>query len=111
MPSAPATIAHIIDTLADLPGLSARKMFGEYALYLDAKVIALVCDDQLFVRPTPAARAILPDCPMAPPYPGAKDHLLLTELLDDPDQLAEILRRTARDLPIPKPKPKKPKAK
>ena len=25
--------------------LSARKMFGEYALYLDGKVVALVCDD------------------------------------------------------------------
>ena len=52
---------------------------------------------------------MLPDCPLAPPYNAAKDHLLLTELLDTPDQLAEILRRTARDLPLPK--PQKPKAK
>lgn len=41
-----ATIAHILDTLADLP-LSSRKMFGEYALYLEGKTVAFVCDDTL----------------------------------------------------------------
>ncbi len=30
----------------------ARKMFGEYALYVDGKVVALVCDDHLFVKLT-----------------------------------------------------------
>ena len=42
---------------ADLPGrFSFRKMFGEYALYLDGKVIALVCDNLLFVKPTPEGK-------------------------------------------------------
>lgn len=31
-----------------------RKMFGEYAIYCDAKVLALVCDNQLLVKPTAA---------------------------------------------------------
>ena len=60
------TIAHLLDALAPLP-LSARKMFGEYALYLDGKVVALVCDDQLFLKPTPGATAALP--PATPPAP------------------------------------------
>lgn len=39
----------------DLGGrLSYRKMFGEYAVYLDEKVVALVCDNSLFIKPTPA---------------------------------------------------------
>ncbi|MFO1202519.1 MAG: TfoX/Sxy family protein, partial [Tabrizicola sp.] len=78
------TIEHLLDALAHLP-LSARKMFGEYALYLDGKVVALVCDDQLFLKPTPGAQAALPDCPTGAPYPGAKLHLLVTDALDDPD--------------------------
>ena len=49
-----STIDFLLDQLADLPGVRARKMFGEYALYLDEKVVALVCDDQLFLKPTPA---------------------------------------------------------
>ena len=39
--------------------LSYRKMFGEYALYLDGRVVALVCDNMLFVKPTAAGRALL----------------------------------------------------
>jgi TfoX/Sxy family transcriptional regulator of competence genes len=97
------TIDRLLDDLAPLP-LSARKMFGEYALYLDGKVVALVCDDQVFLKPTPGALAALPGCPAAPPYPGAKLHLLVTDALDDPDQVAAALRAIATDLPAPKPK-------
>lgn len=97
------TIAHLLDALAPLP-LSARKMFGEYALYLDGKVVALVCDDQLFLKPTPGAQAALPGCATGHPYPGAKPHLLVTDALDDPDPVILALKAVADDLPAPKPK-------
>jgi TfoX/Sxy family transcriptional regulator of competence genes len=103
------TITHLLDTLAPLP-LGARKMFGEYALYLDGKVVALVCDDQLFLKSTPGAQAILSDCPTGHPYPGAKLHLLVTDALDDPDRVIAALKSIATETPAPKPKkPKKPK--
>jgi TfoX/Sxy family transcriptional regulator of competence genes len=102
MATRPDTIAHLIDTLAPLP-LSARKMFGEYAVYLDGKVVALVCDDQLYLKPTAGAAKALPDCPSAAPYPGAKPHLLATEVLDDPDRVTLALRAVAADLPVPGP--------
>lgn len=100
------TIDHLLKTLAPLP-LSARKMFGEYALYLDGKVVALVCDDQLFLKPIPGATVSLPGCPTGSPYPGAKLHLLVTDALDDPGPVIAALRAVAADLPSPK--PKKPK--
>jgi TfoX/Sxy family transcriptional regulator of competence genes len=100
------TITHLLETLAPLP-LSSRKMMAEYLLYLEDKVVALVCDDQLFLKPTPGALSTLPDCPSAPPYPGAKPHLLVTEALDDPDTVIAALKAIATDLPAPK--PKKPK--
>ena len=74
-------------------------MFGEYALYLDGKVVALVCDDQLFLKPTPGAQSALPDCPHGPPYPGAKLHLLVADALDDPDLVIAALKAIAADLP------------
>lgn len=101
------SIAHLLDALAPLP-LSARKMFGEYALYLDGKVVALVCDDLLFLKPTPGAIAALPDSPTGHPYPGAKLHLLVTDALDDPDRVVAALNAIARDLPAPKPKKPRP---
>lgn len=106
MATRPETIEHILDALARLP-LTSRKMFGEYALYLDGKVVALVCDDQLYLKPTPGATSALPDCPLGPPYPGAKPHLLVTDALDDPEPVISALKAIAADLPAPKPKPKR----
>lgn len=101
------TIAPILDAV---PGTSARKMFGEYALYLDGKVVALICDDRLFVKPLPEARALLAGAEEAPPYPGAKPHLVADAWLDEPDVLAEALRAVAAALPMPKSrKPKVPR--
>jgi TfoX/Sxy family transcriptional regulator of competence genes len=97
------TIAHLLDALAPLP-LSARKMFGEYALYLDGKVVALVCDDQMFLKPTPGAQAALPGCPTGQPYSGAKPHLLVAGALDDPARVVLALKAIATDLPAPRPK-------
>ncbi|KGI79243.1 TfoX/Sxy family protein [Oleiagrimonas soli] len=88
--------------------LRYRKMFGEYALYLDDKVVALVCDNRVFLKPTDAARALLERVEEDAPYPGAKPHLVLDEYLDDSDTLARLLRVTTEALP--RPKPKKPKA-
>ena len=34
--------------------LTAKKMFGEYALYLDGKIVGLICDNQLYLKPTEA---------------------------------------------------------
>jgi TfoX/Sxy family transcriptional regulator of competence genes len=104
MGTSAATIAHLLDTLGAVNGLSARKMFGEYAVYLDSRVVALVCDDQLFVKPTPGARAALPEAAEAMPYPGARPHLLATGALDDPDRLGRALAAVAGELPPPKPK-------
>jgi TfoX/Sxy family transcriptional regulator of competence genes len=84
-----------------------RKMFGEHALYLNGKVVALACDDALFVKDHPAARTHLPDAALAPPYPGAKAHLLADTVLDDPDPVIAALRALAIALPAPAPKPKR----
>ena len=110
MTTAAATVAHIIDTMPDL-NLSAKRMFGEYGLYLDGIVVAFICDDTLFIKPTPGALAILPDAPKGPAYPGSKDYIIASEILDDPDLCARALRSVAADAPPPKrKKPKKSKA-
>ncbi len=90
--------------------VALKKMFGEYAVCVDGIVVALACDNQLFLKSTPATAARLATAPMAPPYPGAKPHAVIDEWLDDPEALAALLRDTAKALPPPKPKAaKKPK--
>lgn len=88
--------------------LSHRKMFGEYAVYLDGKVVLLVCDNQVFLKPTAAGRALLGAVEEAPPYPGAKNSFLLGGQLEDRELMAAVVRATADALPLLKPKkPKK----
>lgn len=103
-----ATTREFVEHVADQLGLGARltyrKMFGEYALYLDDKVVGFACDDSLFVKPSTAASDLAPDLPWAPPYPGAKDYPVADELLDDPAALRRLVEATAALLPPPKPK-------
>lgn len=96
-------VEHVCD-VAQLRGLTYRKMFGEYAVYLDGKVVALACDNSLFLKPTDAGLAILKAQPTGIPYPGAKPHHRIDELLDDAPLLQRVLRETAAALPAPKPK-------
>lgn len=104
------TIDFLLDQLFCLGGASTKKMFGEYCLYLDGKPVALVCDDQLFLKPTNAGKAMLQQVIEGSPYPGAKPHLLITgDLWEEREWLCELVRVSARELPLPKPKIKKPK--
>ncbi|TAA25849.1 TfoX/Sxy family protein [Pseudoxanthomonas winnipegensis] len=110
-----ATDADFIDYVHAQAGLGAalasKKMFGEYALYLDDKVVALVCDNQVFLKPTAPGRGLLHEVIEQPPYPGAKPHFLLADALEDTDALQRLLRATADALPLPKPKSKQASAK
>ena len=73
------TIEFILEKLRDRRRFSARAMFGEYALYADGKVVALVCDDLLYVKILPASQALERLCEKGEPYPGAKPHYLVEE--------------------------------
>lgn len=104
------SIDTLVDSLAPLQ-VRARKMFGEYALYIGEKIVALVCDEELFVKPTAAGAAFLDASHLAPPYPGAKPCLLVPgDRWTDRDWLAAFLIATEAALPVPPPrKPRVPK--
>ena len=97
----------LADQMAGAGEISYRKMFGEFAVYCGGKVVALVCDNQLFVKPTAAGRAFIGAPVEAPAYPGAKNSFLIEDAFEDRDWISELIRITARDLPAPKPKKSK----
>lgn len=107
MSTSPTTVTALHDALAPAGPMTIKAMFGEYALYMEGRVVALICDDTLFIKPVPGAIAAMPDAGLAPPYPGAKPHLAARDALDDPDPAIAALRAAAREVPLPK--PKKPK--
>ena len=52
MASDKSFVEFISKQMGNAGDISFRKMFGEYAIYCGKKVVALICDNQLFVRPT-----------------------------------------------------------
>jgi TfoX/Sxy family transcriptional regulator of competence genes len=95
-----STVDFIIEQVGGAGQVSARKMFGEYGLYCDGKMVALVCDDLLFVKPTHAGRAHIGEIVEGAPYPGAKPCFLISgELWDDGDWLTKLIRISAAELP------------
>lgn len=100
-------VQFVCDQAQEAGGISHRKMFGEFAVYLDGKVVGLVCDNRLFVKPTEPGRRLLGQPPEGLPYPGAKPHFLLDDHLDDGELLSAVFRATADALPPPRPKRRK----
>lgn len=107
MASDQSFVEFITEQIEDAGVISWRKMFGEYAVYCDGKVVALICDNRLFVKQTEAGRKYIGNVVEAPAYPGAKPSFLIEDQIEDREWLGELVRITARELPLPKPKKKK----
>ena len=100
-----ATRASTIEPILEaITGASVKRMFGEYAVYLEGRVIGFVCDDVLFLKDLPEARAHLLGAEVGPAYPGSKPYLIADPWLDDPKVLARAACALAKVLPPPKPK-------
>lgn len=111
MASSKDFVDFIAEQLRNLNGVNFRKMFGEYAVYCNSKVVALICDNRFFVKPTPGGRAYIGNPVEAPAYPGAKNSFLIEDKLDDADWLSELVQITFNELPEPKKKALIPKKK
>jgi TfoX/Sxy family transcriptional regulator of competence genes len=105
MASAQSTVDFIVDQLGGTAVVTAKKMFGEYGLYFDSKLVALVCDSQLFIKPSAGGRQFIGTPTEAPPYPGAKPYFLISgERWDDGAWMSQLVKITAAELPLPKKK-------
>ena len=107
-----SAVSFIVDQLSAAGHVTAKPMFGEHGLYCDGKMVAMICDGELFIKPTAGGRAFAGPIEEASPYPGAKPCLLIdADRWDDSDWLVELVRITTAELPLPKPKaPRKPKS-
>lgn len=103
MASDPGFVEYVVDQIGLGRELVHKRMFGEWGLWLDGKIVALICDDQLLLKPTPEGAALLGGSPPGvPPYPQAKPWYLVEDL-DDGEALGRLLRATSGALPAPKP--------
>jgi len=96
------TADYLLSKLANLEGVYARKMFGEYGIYYRDKVVAMLCDEQLFIKPTKAGLAFLKNPEYAPPYPGAKDYFLIPEdEWEDSEKICTLIQISEPEIKLP----------
>ncbi len=88
----------ILDQLSDLKEISCRTMMGEYILYYRRKIIGGIYDDRFLVKPTPSARAMMPEAEMELPYEGAKE-MLLVDNVESREFLTALIDAMYDELP------------
>jgi TfoX/Sxy family transcriptional regulator of competence genes len=105
MATKPGNVEYIVEQSAEAGFVSAKKMFGEFAMYCDGKLVALMCNDQLLLKLTTGGRALVGQAVEVPPYPSAKPCFLISaDTWNHAEWLRELVAITARELPIPKEK-------
>ena len=111
MPTQNSIVKFLVEQMHGAGVLVAKPMFGEYGIWCDGKIVALVGDDTLFLKPTAAGRKMTEGFDEEPAYPGAKASIVIpSDRWEDGEWMANLIRTTAADLPAPKPKaPKKQK--
>ena len=106
MASSADFVQYVADQCAGAGEIMTKKMFGDYGIYCDGKIFGLICDDCLYIKPTDAVRPLLRTVELRPPYDGAKDYFLISDV-DDRDYLSALVRTTVNALPPSKPKKRK----
>lgn len=96
-------VEYIVDQLRDAGQVSARPMFGEYGLYVNGKIVGLLCDEQLLLKITEAGKSFLKTYETAEAYPGSKPFFLISDP-DNRETLTELIRVSLPELPEPKAK-------
>lgn len=99
-------IEYVCEQLERAGSITYKKMFGEYGVYCNGKIIGLVCDNQFFIKKTVAGAAFLENPTEEAPYKGSKPYFFI-ENLDDKEFLGELVRKSWDEMPMQKVKPKK----
>ena len=96
-------VEYVCSQINDAGNATYIKMFGEYGIYLNGKIIGLICDDQFFLKITDAGRKIIRETIETQAYPGSKPFFLIEDL-EDRDYLTILISATYNELPEPQPK-------
>ena len=98
-----STLAYFVDQLnaTALGAVTAKKMFGEYGIYLDGLMFALACDDRLFLKTKTMSDELVSTYfgNRTPAYPGATGTSeLAADVLEDREKLILLFKATLASL-------------
>lgn len=97
-------IEFVCTQLEGLGNVRAKKMFGDWCIYVDEKPVILACDNQCYVKMLPAMAELMEGAMTGTPYPGAKDHYILD--IEHRDEAVKVIKTLLPQIPFPKKKKK-----
>ena len=97
MASSKEYLEYVLDQLSGLDGISHRAMMGEYLIYYRGKVIGGIYDNRFLIKPTEAAKRLMPEAAFETPYDGAKP-MLLVDGLDSRELMKELIPAVAAEI-------------
>lgn len=77
MASSPEFVQFVCTQLEGAGIVRARKMFGDWLIYVDEKPMILVCDNICYIKKLPVLEILMADAECGCPYDGAKEHYIL----------------------------------
>lgn len=105
MVSLQSTVDFMLEQIGTAGTVSAKKMFGDYGIFCNGKMVALVCDNQLFVKLTWTGTMFIGEITEDCPYPGSKPCFLTSgEKWDDREWLTKLTKLSATETLSPKKK-------
>ena len=93
-------IEFVCDQLRGVDGVTYKKMFGEYLVYVNEKPIFIVCDNTVMVKKVPELVDLMRDAPEGFPYDGAKMHYILD--IENRDLVFAVIPILEAITPVPK---------
>ena len=93
-------IEFVCEQLEGVEGVTYKKMFGEYMVYINDKPLLTVCDNTVFVKKVPELATVMANAAVGCPYEGAKEHYILD--IDDTALTAQVIAILEPITPVPK---------
>lgn len=100
MPCTIEFIDFVCDTLKPFGAVRARKMMGDYVVYVNEKCVITACDNNAYVKRLPCIGDLMDDAECGCPYSGAKEAYILD--LSDQRKALKVIGTLWDDLPYPK---------
>lgn len=93
-------IGFVCEALAPLGEVRARKMMGEYIIYVNGKCVITACDNMAFVKKLPCIADLMADAETGCAYEGAKEGYILD--FHDRQKALRVIETLWEVLPFPK---------
>lgn len=101
MASSDEFVQYVVEQLDKAGPVVAKKLFGEYGLWLHGKFFGTVEDNQFYIKATKAGKMLMPGAVLTAPHGGVPGSYAV-EALEDRDFLRELVLATWEELPAPR---------